>query len=243
MTVPNQTDRPRPTCSTDGCDGSGKLTRGMCNRCYRYWLDHTPKEERATAPRFIDDFWQQVEKTHEWGCWIWRGKTSRQGYGLWKSRHLAHREAWQRERGPIGNGLLALHICDQMPCVNPKHLYLGTHVENGIDAATRGRLPDNRKQYCSKGHAKEGDNLIVFLSHGRPNYRCRRCENERKNNAVKEARRARGLQVTLLSPEEKARILELCEGGMSRRKIAEEVGRSLTAVNKAVADARSNGDR
>lgn len=215
----------------------------MCTRCYRYWFDHTPKEERPTAPRFVDDFWEQVEKTHEWGCWVWRGPSNRQGYGMWRNRHMAHREAWKRERGPIEPGLLVLHICDQKPCVNPRHLYLGTHVENGIDAHTRGRMPDNRQHHCPKGHAKEGDNLIVIRSKGKVSYRCRQCDNERKKESATRVRRARGVQTHLLSAEEKARIWELCQGGMSRRRIAAEVGRSVAAVDRAVADARANGDR
>ncbi|MFE2311642.1 HNH endonuclease [Streptomyces sp. NPDC059441] len=190
-----------------------------------------------------DDFWQEVEKTHEWGCWIWHGPTDRKGYGRWKNRHPAHREAWKRERGPIGAGLSVLHICDQPPCVNPRHLYLGTHVENGIDAHVRGRVPDRRKKYCPKGHAKEGDNLLVFQNGGKMDYRCRRCDNERKNEAQKAARRARGLQKTRMTAEEKARIWELCQVGTPRRQIAVEVGRSLWSVHQAITEARASGDR
>jgi hypothetical protein len=214
----------------------------MCTRCYRYWFDHTPKGERSTAPRFVDDFWQQVEKTHEWGCWLWRGSPNHQGYGLWKSRHLAHRESWRRTHGPIEGGLFVLHICDQHACVNPRHLYLGTHEQNAIDASVRGRLHSPRKQYCPKGHAKEGDNLILVKSRGNDSYRCRRCDNERKNNAQKEARRARGLQKTRMTTEEKDRVWELCLSGMAQRKIALEVGRSLCAVQRAIAERRSGGD-
>ena len=241
MSVSEKTAKPGPTCLKEGCGRSGRLTRGMCTRCYRYWLDHTPEEERSPLQSSIDDFWQQVEKTHEWGCWVWGGPSNHQGYGMWRNKYLAHREAWKRERGPIEQGLLVLHICDHKPCVNPKHLYLGTHAENGIDAHVRGRVPDKRKRYCPKGHAKEGDNLLVFQHNGKMTYRCRQCDNERKNNAKKAARRARGLQKTYLSREEETRIRELCAGGMSQRKVAAEVGRSLTAVNRVMAEAKRGG--
>jgi hypothetical protein len=213
----------------------------MCATCYRRWLDCTPKEDRPAPPRFVDDFWQQVEKTHEWGCWLWGGPSNHQGYGLWKNRYLAHRESWQREHGPVEGGLFVLHICDQHPCVNPRHLYLGTREQNAIDAKVRGRVHSPRKQYCAKGHLKEGDNLMVVKDRDRHAYRCRRCESERKNNAQKEARRARGLQKTYLSKEEKARVRELCAGGMTRRAVAAEVGRSLAAVNRVMAEAKRSG--
>ncbi|MFH9812493.1 HNH endonuclease signature motif containing protein [Streptomyces olivaceus] len=215
----------------------------MCQRCYRYWLDHTPKEDRGVAPRFADDFWQQVEKTHDWGCWFWRGPSNHQGCGLWKNRHLAHREAWRREHGPIEGGLFVLHICDQKPCVNPRHLYLGTREQNAIDAFARGRLAVPRQMYCRKGHAKEGTNLIVVQSNGRVSHRCRQCENERKNNAQKAARRVRGLQKTRMTPEEKKLIWELCQSGMSQRRIAVEVGRSLWAVQQAITERRGDAAR
>lgn len=245
MSVPDKTSDPSRTCSKEGCGRAGKLTRGMCTKCYRYWLDHTPKEERPAPPRAVDDFWQQVERTHEWGCWLWHGPSNHQGYGLWKNRHLAHREAWKRERGPIGPGLLALHICDQKPCVNPRHLYLGTHVENGIDASVRGHLPDNRKQYCPKGHAKEGDNLLTVRSKGRLERRCRQCETKRKVDARRAARWARGLKITRLSPEEEDRVRGLLADGVSQRKVAAAVGRSLSAVRRVAAttEAPSDGDR
>lgn len=241
MTVP-KIDKPRRTCSTDGCGQGGKLTRGMCSRCYRYWLDHTPKGERPTAPRFVDDFWEQVEKTHEWGCWLWNGSTNHQGYGQWR-KQLAHREAWRRVNGAIEGDLFILHICDRHGCVNPKHLYLGTREQNAIDAVARGRVHSPRKEYCPKGHLKAGDNLVVVQTREWLSYRCRQCENERNRRLSKEARHARGLLKTRMTPEEKARIWELCQGGMPQRKIAIEVGRSLSAVQQTITEARANGDR
>lgn len=225
-------------CSVEDCGRGGKLTRGKCARCYRYWLDHTPTEERGIAPRFIDDFWDQVEKTHEYGCWLWTGKTNPKGYGCWKSRHLAHRESWKRERGPIPEGMWILHHCDTPPCVNPAHLYPGTVVENVRDAVVRGRMyHPPRKTQCPNGHAKEGDNLLIIRQEGREVYRCRKCENERSNKRQIEARHARGLQKTRLSDEEKANIVSLRRGGMSYRKISREVGRSLMTVHGALKEA------
>jgi hypothetical protein len=165
----------------------------MCAKCYRHWLDHTPPEERETAPRFAKDFWDFVEKTHEHGCWVWRGHDDVQGYGRWSTK-LAHRHSWELANGPIPDGLWALHYCDNPPCVNPRHLYLGTIVENTIDAVTRGRnhIPP-LKTHCKKGHALEGDNLRVV---GRGQFRvCRTCDNERSRRKQAELRKTRPIKV------------------------------------------------
>lgn len=169
-------------CSRDGCGRGGKLVRGMCGRCYGYWLDHTPPEDRPVAPRFSRTFWDFVEKTHEHGCWTWQGSRDRKGYGRW-SRVLTHRHSWSLANGPIPDGLWVLHHCDNPPCVNPRHLYLGTVVENVRDSVARGRnyIPPLSDQ-CPKGHALEGENLrLVNATTGIKRF-CRICDNARSRD-------------------------------------------------------------
>jgi len=81
-------------------------------------------------------FWAKVYRTT--GCWIWLG-------GLWKShgafnRTQAHRVAWELTYGKIPLGMHVLHKCDVGPCVNPDHLFLGTHLDNMRDAYAKGRM-------------------------------------------------------------------------------------------------------
>jgi hypothetical protein len=225
-------------CSTEQCGRSGKLTRGMCARCYRYWLDHTPKGKRGIAPRFVDDFWEQVQKTHDYGCWLWTGPTERKGYGRWR-RTLAHRESWARANGSIPDSKWILHHCDNPPCVNPAHLYPGTVVENVRDMVTRGRAhTPPRKTHCNAGHLIDGDNLRqVTTSSGEVRRYCRACDNERSAKRQRDARHSRGLIKTKLSDEDRARICDLRRTGMPHRAIAKAIGRSMWSIQSTLKEA------
>ena len=89
-------------------------------------------------------FWSHVDKSAEpGGCWIWTGALNAAGYGrvYWeKTRHnIAHRVAYQIALGAIPKGMFVLHRCDNPRCVNPDHLFLGTHQDNMKDMRAKGR--------------------------------------------------------------------------------------------------------
>ncbi|MGH7024521.1 MAG: HNH endonuclease signature motif containing protein [Caulobacteraceae bacterium] len=63
----------------------------------------------------------------------------------WRDTRYAHRLAWELANGPIPDGLLILHKCDNPVCCNPDHLFLGTAADNHADCAAKGRAAFQRK--------------------------------------------------------------------------------------------------
>jgi hypothetical protein len=88
----------------------------------------------------LQHFMQKVEvPPNGAACWLWLGdKKGPTGYGRYK-RKRAHRCAWEMMRGPIPDGLIVCHHCDEPRCVNPSHLFVGTHLQNVQDCARKGR--------------------------------------------------------------------------------------------------------
>ncbi len=89
-------------------------------------------------------FWQKVDRSGGPStCWLWTGTISSTGYGdfHWPGGTKAHRFAYSLTFGPIPDGLLVCHSCDVTLCVNPAHLFLGTHKDNSRDMTAKGRGP------------------------------------------------------------------------------------------------------
>lgn len=97
---------------------------------------------RWKRPHWEDRFWEKVDKTKE-GCWEWTSAIC-DGYGvMWMGiknpAMRAHRLSWQMHKGPIPEGMLVCHHCDNRKCVRPDHLFLGTDRDNMHDMIQKGR--------------------------------------------------------------------------------------------------------
>lgn len=91
---------------------------------------------------------RHIEPDLNSGCWLWSGALSQSGYGVLKQTgtHLpmkAHRIAWRIFRGSEPSGAV-LHKCDTRACVNPDHLFVGSHADNMLDMRIKGRQPNRR---------------------------------------------------------------------------------------------------
>ncbi len=123
---------------------------------------HTPTKPEVLSVLTRQDiarFWVKVGRdgttpahaTELGPCWPWASSTNNRGYGQFgvvapgggprkQLTFYAHRIAWSLSNGPIPDGKFALHHCDNPPCCNPSHVYIGDHKQNMADAKARGRM-------------------------------------------------------------------------------------------------------
>lgn len=85
--------------------------------------------------------WAKVDRRGDGECWPFIGHCHpKRGYGsLSGAFPEAHRAAWIVTHGPVPKGIMVCHRCDNPPCCNPSHLFLGTAADNARDMATKGR--------------------------------------------------------------------------------------------------------
>lgn len=113
------------------------------------------------SPEVSTRFWAKVDRDGpvpghrpELGpCWVWTAGKFRKGYGQFQLNgrpHHASRVALEIASGPIPVGKCALHRCDNPPCVNPAHLWLGTHTDNMRDAAEKRRLVTGERHHNAR---------------------------------------------------------------------------------------------
>lgn len=97
-----------------------------------YDKQRVPKKPNESA------FYERVIPVTESGCWLWVGSISAYSYGVYNG-YTMHRFSYELHNGDIPKGLCVCHKCDVPSCVNPAHLFLGTHKENMKDMQNKGR--------------------------------------------------------------------------------------------------------
>lgn len=105
-------------------------------------------------------FWLKVRKGDVDSCWVWTGGTNADGYGRIRAEgchalQQAHRVSWELHNGqPVPDSLMVLHRCDNPPCVNPAHLFLGTNTDNMRDMAKKGRNKSANNTRLTEGQVR-----------------------------------------------------------------------------------------
>jgi hypothetical protein len=131
-------------CIIHECNRKVKA-RNLCPSHYARWqrdgdnFDKTPILNTSVKSRFES----RMSKKNNNGCILWTGSMHETGYGKFNwiggSYMLAHRASYELFVGKIPDKLYVCHKCDIRNCVNPEHLFLGTHLDNMIDRDRKGR--------------------------------------------------------------------------------------------------------
>lgn len=116
-------------------------------------------------------FWSYVDRTGD--CWIWTGSRLRGRYGLFRvvpsePMRRTHCVSWEWANGiAVPEGVGVLHKCDNPPCVNPAHLFLGTQLDNMRDCRAKGRMPLGEQRHSAKLTAEKVKEIRSLVSSGR----------------------------------------------------------------------------
>lgn len=184
-------------CSVDDCSRNARR-RGYCNRHYenlRLRGNPIPQRDRPLAERLAEVGWTVTAH----GCWEWKGKRNDYGYGIFTATRLgiadarAHRVVYEYMVGPIPEGLVLRHACDNPPCVNPDHLEPGTHAANMRDMVERERHWRHGRTECDNGHDLTSPSATRLVRRRRGLERmCVECNRERQRRYAEKRRTAVG---------------------------------------------------
>jgi hypothetical protein len=128
--------------------------RCECGCIKNYFLESLRRGHSKScghSQKLEDKFLSHIEKTDY--CWNWKGAISSHGYGSFivdKKNKMPHRISYELFKGQIPEGLYVCHSCDNIKCVNPDHLFVGTQKDNMKDCINKKRMPKGEEKYKSK---------------------------------------------------------------------------------------------
>jgi HNH endonuclease len=152
------------------------------------WARQSARARRMTRKKYfidnVDDLLSYCTLQSETGCRCWPGAHDADGYGMLyfgKRQWRAPRLVWTLTRGPIPPRMVVCHTCDNPPCCEPRHLWLGTIKQNSHDMVAKGRQPR-----CGPTHPATGE------SHGSRTHPERVPRGDRSGLRLHPERAARG---------------------------------------------------
>lgn len=157
------------------CAQCGSTFRKDPRNSWRYWIERAKfccqqcageaeRQRKAMIRKPLEDaFYSFVDKSGD--CWLWTGAIDRDGYGAFtylKTSHRAHRLSLQLSGEIVPKGAVVCHDCDNPTCVNPSHLYVGTHQSNMDDAVARDR--NVRGERCWSAKLTDDEVILIRAS-------------------------------------------------------------------------------
>lgn len=146
-------------------------------------------------------FEKRTHRIPDCECWLWGGVIHKSGYGTLTlrdgpgaaARHIewkAHRLSFALHNGPLVDGLVIMHSCDNKWCVNPAHLSQAPQIDNIRDMFNKGRnvSSESKRTACPQGHPYSDENTYRY----RGGRWCRICKRETVNRHARRARAKEG---------------------------------------------------
>lgn len=153
-------------CSVEGCE-KRHHAKGYCSghlhKLVKYGDPTVSKQKQIHGATITERFLAYLGERPSEGCWEWQGYRDPNGYGRLNidgKPMLAHRLSWELHCAPVPEGLSVLHKCDNPPCVNPYHLFIGTQLANIADMHRKGRARQGVSRGSEHGCAKLSEDQV-----------------------------------------------------------------------------------